>query len=828
MANILNKLSKLYHKIVFGHPVIALSCVLLFVIALGYHMPKFHLSASSDALVLENDKDLEYYRELKKRYGSDEYLVITYSPNSNKVFDKSTISDLNKLHDKLENIPWISSVISILNVPLIRSPQVSISDLINKKINTLNNPDIDMELAEIELVSSPLYSDLLVSRDAAHTALLISLPEDEIYNNLIQKRNILLNKPSLDLDEKTELKLLSSEIKKRNNLLLEKRNKEIQQIRGMMSEHMDQASLYLGGVPMIVVDSISFIDSDIRTFGLGVLCFIILLLLIAFRSIYFMAIAVLICSMVSIVMVGFLGLLEWPVTIVSSNFIALLLIITLSIIIHLIVCYRELRESNKYLDHKNIVRMTINKMFTPCFYTAITTIIAFTSLIISGIKPVIDFGWMMTIGISTSFIMSFIVFPILLTFLEPNHSFDSGNLTAKVTGTLANLVKKQRVLIMAVFAIVTIAGIIGVTNLTVENRFIDYYKKSTEIYQGMELIDKNFGGTTPLDVVIDAPQSYISEQEEELDNIFAVADDSSDTEGDDINNSYWFNSFILDHIIEIHNYLDSLPQTGKILSLGTTVKLLQQITNSNAIDSFTLNMAYNNTSDQIKNTLFKPYISDDGNQIRFSIRVFESSHLLKRDELIKEINHHLTNELNIAEEQIHINGMMVLYNNILQSLFKSQILTLGVVFLMIWIMFIILFRNLRIAVLTIIPNIISAIMVLGVMGIFNIPLDIMTITIAAICVGIAVDDAIHYVHRYMSEYKKDRNYEETVTRSHLTIGKALYYTTVTITFGFSILVFSNFIPTIYFGLLTGLSMIFALLANITLLPVLLKYAHKAK
>lgn len=817
-------LSSLYNKLIFTYPKITLGLVIAITLCFAYHIPKFQLSASSDTLVLENDQDLKYYREIKKHYGSDKYLIITYTPYNNDLFHEETIADLIVFHNKLTTVKQVSSVISMINAPLIQSPQISFADLLDGKINTLENPQTSRTLAKSELISSPLYNNLLISSDAKHTALLVNLKTDEIRQTLLDKRDILYNKnltTKLNNTETKQLELLSQKIKLRDEILLQQEDDTIKQIRNIIAEHHDKAKLYLGGVPMIVVDSINFIHNDIMTFGFGVLCFIIVLLLIAFRSISLIIMAIIICLIVSIIMVGFLGWVEWPVTIVSSNFISLLLIITLSINIHLIVSYREFYANSPTKNYKSLLNMTVKRMFTPCFYTAITTIIAFASLMISDIRPVIDFGWMMTIGISTAFIVSFILFPILMIYFKPKSMADTNDLTNMVTKFFAYLVRKHHILILTIFTILTILGIIGITKLTVENRFIDYYKKSTEIYQGMELIDQNFGGTTPLDVIIDAPKDFLSNQEELSNNIFAIADETQDS--NNINNGYWFNSFILDNIIEIHNYLDSIAETGKILSMATTTQLLYQINNYNPIDSFILNMAYQNASDNIKNNLFKPYISADGNQIRFSVRVFESSHLLKRDELLNKIHQGLTEKLNLDDEQIHLNGMLVLYNNILKSLFKSQILTLGTVFFVIWLMFIILFRNVKLATVTIIPNMMAAIIVLGIMGLFNIPLDIMTITIAAICVGIAVDDAIHYVHRFLTEFKKDHNYLESITRSHLTIGRAMYYTTVTITFGFSILIFSNFMPTIYFGILTGISMVIALLANITLLPLLIKY-----
>jgi hypothetical protein len=177
--------------------------------------------------------------------------------------------------------------------------------------------------------------------------------------------------------------------------------------------------------------------------------------------------------------------------------------------------------------------------------------------------------------------------------------------------------------------------------------------------------------------------------------------------------------------------------------------------------------------------------------------------------------------MGLQNEQVHLTGMLVLYNNMLQSLFHSQIQTVGVVFLAIMLMFVVSFRSFMLAVIAIIPNLVAAILVLGLMGWMKIPLDIMTITIAAIVIGIAVDDAIHYVHRFKKEFRSDCSYWTSVKRCHESIGLAMYYTSIIITLGFTILALSNFKPTIYFGLLTGFSMLVAMIANLTLLPILI-------
>ena len=524
-----------------------------------------------------------------------------------------------------------------------------------------------------------------------------------------------------------------------------------------------------------------------------------------------------------VITVGFLGLVDWPVTVVSSNFISLLLIITLSLTVHLIVRYRELHEQLADASQQTLVWETVRAKAMPCFYTAITTMVAFGSLLFSGIRPVIDFGWMMCIGVAVAFVLVFTLFPATLIFLKPGTPANRNDLTNRITHFFYRMNQRFGPGILVVYIVLALLSAGGISLLTVENRFIDYFKDTTEIYRGMELIDRELGGTIPLDVIVDAPAEFFAEEEEELDSPFE--DDfpppNMEKEAGITVTSYWFNTFQLRQVTALHQYLDSLTETGKVLSVDTTMNLLSQLDEQVVSDDFLLAVFYKKLPESLKQSLLQPYMDSDGNQIRFAIRVFETDPSLQRDALLKKIRQDLTTDMKLKEGQVHLSGMLVLYNNMLQSLFRSQILTIGVVFLAIMVMFTILFRNLKMAVVAIIPNLIAPALMLGLMGWLKIPLDMMTITIAAISIGIAVDDTIHYIHRFSKEFDKDHDYWAAANRSHATIGRAMYYTTITITLGFSILALSNFMPTIYFGLLTGFAMLTALLADLTLLPLLL-------
>ncbi|MBL4783630.1 MAG: MMPL family transporter [Porticoccaceae bacterium] len=827
-----SKLLAAYNKTVLGQPIITLVVMVLIVAALGYHAPKFRLDASADTLVLENDQSLKYYRSIKAVYGSDDSLVITYTPEAD-IFSDEVLQDLKQLRNKLRKVEGVGSVVSILDVPLIKSPPVTLLDL-SEGVITLESPEADRELAKKEFLSSPLYRNLLVSADGTTTAMQVNFKKDDKGQRLLEQRDALRAKQlegKLSKEDGQFLQQYSNELDAYNSSLQEQLRIMIVTVRGIMDEHRQSASLFLGGVPMIASDSIEFVRHDLTTFGISVFVILIIILTVIFRRPRWVILSMLTCAISGFSMVGMLGLLNWPVTVVSSNFVSLLLILTLSLLVHLIVRYRELLNDESTGSQRELILETVKSKFIPCFYTSITTMVAFGSLLVSGIRPVIDFGWIMVIGVTIAQIISFTIFPAALVLLEKEKPVHDHDFTEAITQFLARKNEQYNGGIIIVFMVLALVSVWGATRLTVENRFIDYYKDSTEIYQGMELIDRKLGGTTPLDVVIDAPASFF--EEDELEDETAEADfeyyedDFYDDEfGDEseigiTGSSYWFNSEMLQKTLDIHDYLDGLDESGKVISIATTMRILESLNKEILTQDFELAILYKKLPDEIKQSLISPYMSEDGNQLRYSIRVFESDASLKRGPLLAKIRHDLVNDLGLEDEQIHLTGMVVLYNNMLQSLFQSQILTLGVVFVAIMLMLAALFQNLRLAAIAIVPNMIAAISVLGIMGWLKIPLDMMTITIAAICIGIAVDNSIHYVHRFRDEYRNTQDYWEAARRSHSTIGRAMYYTSLTITLGFSILAFSNFIPTIYFGLLTGFSMVAALLANMTLLPLLI-------
>ena len=795
----------------------------------------FQLDASSDSLLLEGDQDLRFYKGIKARYGDDEFLVVTYQPEKD-LFAAETLSHLKKLRDELSNLDTIDSVVSILDVPLLKSPPKSLSDL-EEDVPNLLSPGTDKNLAKQELLTSKLYRNLVISSDGKTTAMQLNMVLDKELKSLIEARDVLREKrlaEALDTDELIQLKILSEQIREQRDVYRRQNVETIASIRSVLDRYRVGVDIFLGGVPMIAVDMIDYIQSDIKVFGTSILLFLILALLFIFKRPRWMMISMLCCLVGLIVMTGFLGLVGWPVTVVSANFVALLLIFSLSITVHLTVHYRELNSLHPEQSQRWLVHQTLINKWVPCLYTTITTMVGFASLLIAGIRPVIDFGWMMLISMGAIFVMVFLLFPSLLVLLKRLHTKQEMDLTSRITKTLSQLVLSRQKEMVFVFALIVAISAAGITQLTAENQFIKAFKKDTEIFQGLTVIDTELGGTTPLDIIIEADPSFFNTNEKPIENFeedeFLDMDFFDDeTEEYDIGaDSYWYNSFRLKTVAAIHDYLESLDEAGKVLSIATTVDVMKILNDDEELDTFFLSLLYKKIPQDIKETLFDPYLSADGNQIRISFRVFESYPELQRNALINKIKTDLVETLGLEASQVKLTGLLVLYNNVLQSLFRSQILTIGVVFLAIMAMFLVLFRSLKIAFVAILPSMLASGSVLGLMGWLGIPLDVMTITIAAICIGIGVDHSIHYIHRFRSEIKRQASARIAIEKSHASTGKAIYYTSVIIVVGFSILGLSNFIPTIYFGVFTAFAMLVSLIANLTLLPLLLLGINSGK
>lgn len=808
---------KLYDKYILGKPGMVLLVLVVISAFLGYQIKNFRLDASADSLILEHDEDLKYFRMISDRYATGDYLLVTYTSQED-IFSDENLIKIKQLRDELTQVDKVSSVVSIFDVPLLSTPPVPLSE-IWQNIKTLESDNTDKAMARIEIANSPIYQELLVSKDMRSTALQINLARDKKIEALFRQRNQLIDKKhegTLSKLESSELERVSYEYSRHQDRRNLERHNTITAIRKIMGKYRSTATVFLGGVPMIADDMITFIKNDIKTFGIGMLCFLVITLWVIFRRPRWVILPMFCCAFSAVIMTGIVSVFRWQVTVISSNFISLQLVITMSITIHLIVRYKELLAKHPDTEHRQLILDTVSSMFKPCIYTTLTTIAGFFSLLVCDILPVINFGWMMMIGLIVSLFTTFLVFPAGLMLVNKEKGPSKKEFGDKLTSFFAQLTKNHGAGIFASTLLIIVITFAGISRLTVENSFIDYFRDSTEIYKGMQLIDQKLGGTTPLDVIID----FEHDSDDNMDQ-FDEFDDFSEFDQAGDAAIYWFTPDKLELIGKVHNLLENFQETGKILSFHTMMKVIEKLNDNNQFDHLSLTLLLNELPDEVKDKIVHPYVSVENNQARFSMRINDSMKSLKRDSLLKTIKSDITSKLNIKAEQVHLAGVMVLYNNMLQSLFHSQIETIGLTLLALTIMFLLLFRSFKLSLIALFPNLISSLVVLGVMGLLHIPLDMMTITIVAISIGIAVDDTVHYIHRFRHEFEIDRSYINAVFRCHKSIGNAMYYTSITIIIGFSILAMSNFIPSVLFGLLTGLAMLMALTASLTLLPRLI-------
>ena len=814
-----------YDTLVLHNPKLLLAALLSILVFFGYHTQNFKLDASADSLLLEDDVDLNLFRKIHERYPSSDLLVVTYTPTQD-LFSDQALEPLKKLREELRKVASVDTVFTILDAPLIKSSDVPITDMIDN-IPSLEKPGIDRVKAKDELVNSPIYRELIISADGQTTALLLGLVEDQKFKSLLKSRNELRDKrrnAGLSIEESQTLERISGDYDRAHEALNELRHQDVALIRDIIEPYREHGVIYLGGVPMITDDMVTFVRNDLIVFGGGVLVFLIIVLTAIFREVRWIVLPLLSCFYAGLIMVGVLGLFDWKVTVISSNFLALMLIITISMNIHLIVRYRQLHRDHPNDDQLALVRATTHKMVKPCLYTALTTIIGFSSLVVSGIKPVIDFGWMMSAGLAVTFATSFLLFPTLLLAMGKKDSRPAVESERfLLPAHLARLTETQGNKIMALAVVLSVVSVAGIALLRVENSFINYFKSDTEIYQGLKLIDEKLGGTTPLEILIkfeDEPIEELTPEDLQEMTPEEIEMEREYLEAQRTDPSLWFTPDKVQIIKKVHDYLDGLPEIGKVLSLASMVRVAEDFAEKE-LDGQELGILYTKLPPSVKNSLIDPYVSIKDNEARLMVRILDSKPDLRRQELLETVRRDLGEKLGFEDKDVTVSGLLVLYNNMLQSLFKSQIKTIGVVMLGIAIMFLVLFHSITLSIIGILPNLLGALVVLGGLGWANIPMDMMTITIAAITIGIAVDNGIHYIYRFREEFALTHNYVQTLHICHSSIGKAVFYTTLTIIFGFSILVFSNFIPTIYFGVLIASAMFIALLAALTVLPKLI-------
>ena len=840
----MNKSDKIKQKLarmLVSAPKLSLALALILCAFLCAFVPKLAIDASTQTLLLENDKDLELWRDITKRYEIPNTLVIAYTPNSD-LLSESSISTLAALSKDLAQIKGVKSVFSMLDAPLLLSSGLKFSDLLGT-IPTLKDSNASKEAIKAEFLSSPFYKNSLVSSDFKTTALLLTLEPNSRYNEFIASITALentLKTAENNATAKTLLKEQRAAFKAYRDELRIAEHDQITQIRQVIAKYNQnsqtripyqdeflnsqtripyQASssqLFLGGINMIADDMIAFVRSDLATYGLATLLLCSLCLFVYYLQLRYVFLAIFICLVCVGAASGLFGLLGFEITVISSNYIALQLIITLSVVIHLINSYREFFRKKSSFSQKAIVYLALKERMSPCFFAIFTTIIGFISLVFSDIRPIISLGVMMSASITLSLIFSFWLFGSIMSLLSKksvNTAFERYfSLTTLCAKIALNL--RARKVVFAISALGLCVGLWGISKLSVENSFIGYFKENTDIYKGMELIDNKLGGTVPLDIIISFKKDKKEPRNSSLDDEFADEFASSDAA------QYWFNERRMSVLKSVNEYLKNKEFIGSVSSLADLLEVGKELNEGRELDALALALIYSSLSGERRELILTPFVSIENDELHFSVRTLDSDPRLKRAEFLRTLQNEL-NELVGENAQVKISGAMKLYTNMLDSLFSSQINSLGFVLLAFFATFWLIFASLRLAIIAICINILPLICVLGAMGLAGLSLDIMSITIGSISLGIGVDSAIHYIYRYKRELAHFKDSKKAIIASHASIGYALYYTSFAVFIGFGVMISSNFWPTIYFGALTDLVMFFMLASSLILLPSLL-------
>ncbi len=825
-------LSWVYREILCAYP----KTVLLFIlIAAGcciWFIPDFEVKASGDELIMQDNRELAYYREINQRYDREPFILITFQPEKG-LLSPSSLQALRTLRQDLRDVDGVTSITSILDVPLLKNPPGPLSSL-RRRIKTLSSEDVNLQQARTELQNSPLYSNSLVSNDFSATALQVQLQSDDEYEKLksrrFELRQLRRSGSNWTPEKSRELRQVNKRYEERGETIQQQRQKQIHQIREVVASHPAGDHMQVGGIPVIVDHIISYIKSDLWWFGGGILAVVVLMLAILLRRVRWIIFPLLTCVLSGLSMFGLLGWLNWDVTVVSSNFITLQLIFTMALVIHILIRYFEQRQRFPGADNTTHVSKASSSAFVPCLYAILTTSAGFSSLLISDLKPVVSFGWIMILGVLVSLIITFLFLPASLSLLPKSTDEPDPYRAARITGALSQLTDRFPGSILVLGAVVFAITSIGITQLSVESSFVNYFRSSTDVYKSLSFIDQKLGGTTPLEVIVNFDNSNRSKDEA---SDSSSASDSSFSEFEQYaeendtgseRNTYWYTVPKFEKIERIHDTLDAYRETGKVRSLATMWKVGRDL-HGGPLDTLEVQLLMSEIPPDVKHQFLGQFVSTEHDQTRITTRIKDSTPSLDRGEFLKQVRRDLIQHDILKKDQFQLTGLFVLYNDMLQSLFSSQMNTIGLTVLLIGLLLYLLFRSVLITIVALMPNLIATTTILGVMGLAGIPLDLMTITIVAISMGIALDDTIHYLHRFKYEFKQSGNYREAMHRCHDTIGNALTYTTIIISMGFVILVMSNFIPTVRFGLLTAMSMIIALLAALTFLPALLLYVR---
>ncbi|MBB3047800.1 hypothetical protein FHR99_002066 [Litorivivens lipolytica] len=781
----------------FRHPRAIIMAVLSASILLGWQGRHFEINASAETLISDNNRDYLESRKINQRFAPEEFLLVVYEPRNHALFSEKSFADIRELTEKLSALERVETVRSILNVPLL-SELDALAGEVNPEDYTQNRLQLPAERLSDIFRNHPIYEGLIVDREQTASAIQLLYrqnPKLEALESRITTLKLKALDETLSYEETLELEKLVRQAEPLRSELREQRHREVEHILEIIEPYRSEAELYLGGVQVLGYELISIIKRDLALFGSAIAVVICLVLALLFRSVRWVLIPVVCCASSVALTLGLFGLLGLKATVISSSFVALQLILTLAIVIHLIVQYRESLRKLPDASQYEVVLDSVRRKIAPCLFAAATTSIGFGSLLLSGIQPVISFGWMMVVAMAVSTLCSLLLVPAINLILPRRQAPERNSFFREFIGGCHHLATQKKAAVYPGSALLALAVGAGVMQLSVENSFINYFADDTRIHRELSYVDQKFGGSTPLDIIYRIPR----DEQAEIPTLSAET---------------------VQRLQRIQHQLEQHEAVGTTLSVVNFTELAKQINQGKPLTEYELTAVYWSLDKSVRRDLLGAFFAPDAQELRISTRIKDSTKNLNRKQLLTDIREDLKQQ-NIPEKDVKLTNLFVLYQGLLEQLFSSQILTLGAVFAVLGVAFALIFRSLKLALIALVPNSFTALFVLGSMGWLNVPLDFMTITIAAIAVGIAVDDTIHYIHRFLEERERGGDATEICDRTHHAVGYALLYTSLIVIFGFALLAFSDFTPSIMFGAFTGLAMGIAMLTDLTLLPALL-------
>jgi hypothetical protein len=790
-------------------PMLLLALIAAGAVLAAFQLPKLSFNASKTDLIAETDPALASYRAATAEFGGDEFIVLTYEPKREALFTRNTLNQIAEIQDQVADLPGVVGVTSILDAPLLQSPPIALADLA-EGFNTLRDEATDLEMARTELTGSPLYRELLVSADGKAAAMRIDLAPATALQDLMAELGAMRRAGSADNEA---LRRLEEDVRLARNDRGEMMARLMAQLRTLQAELSDEAIVHVSGVPAIATDMARYAQRDTIIYGTAAVVLVFLCLSVFFGHWRWAALCL---STALIGVLGSLGLVAFlgrPLTVISGSFVSLVVIFSTAFSVHLVVRLRELgRYADGATDINALTDQTMVDKFAPCLFTGLTTSAAFAALLLSDVLPIREFGLIMCLAIAITFILNVTFFPAALKRLggAPVRASQGVVKQHPISRGLLWTGRKMSWGVLALAVLGVGASVYGAQRLSWDSRLIDYFRDGTAVKESLIYIDERFGGTTSVDILI------------QFDPYQAVADtDDFFFDGtDDYPQRYWYTDNKVEVARQLSDALSQRPEVGKILSVATLDAVAQTFNDGEALNSLQLAGVIGRLPASLREELLSPFASPETGLLRISLRIEETEPGFDRKALIDAIYDEATG-LGLAPGDVEVSGVGVLFGNMLESLVRSQFTTFLGVFVLTFTLFAVLLRSLRMAVIGIVPNIVAAAAFLGAMGYFSIVFDVMTVTITSIVVGIGVDNAIHYLHRYRLERRAGAPKAEAVRAAQDNVGQALFITTLTTAIGFSVLLASTFTPTQYFGGLMGAALLGSLIINLTLLPALI-------